>query len=485
MKLVVLMSLAGFGVGCGGHAEPDPVVVGCVEVASIDDLSPVVDDSFAGTDLDGRWFLESPTASYQGNMWLERQGSRLEINHAYAIEGGDTRFSSLGKVRNTDGSFDEIVTEIANYRSDDTMRYETLSCAGGTCTRCTSKMIRATRFQGEAEADHLALVGELGSGPTWSLGYTLNVRVAGTIAYLIRRDGLHVIETADPAHPVEVGFYTRMTLGVRNDLKLFDVGPRRFAVLADTPLDIVEVTDPRAPTLVSQIPEAAHTVFVEPRDGKVLAYLGSLDGTCPVYDLSDPGHPTKVGSFDAEASYVHDLSVKDGIAYLNAWEKGFIVVDFTTPAAPRVLGTWANTPLKASHSNWTTVAGGRHVALHGDEGYGAHLDVVDLDPASPTFMQSIASWQAQPWVSIHNIMAFGNKAYFAYYQDGIRVLDLSDPLHPAELGHYDTWDPQSTAASSEFFTGAFGLDVDLARKLVFVADSPRGLVILADQTADR
>src|SRR3954454_14665895 len=79
MKLVFVMALAGFGVGCGGHAEPDPVGVGCVEVASIDDLSPVVDDSFEGADLDGRWFLESPTASYQGNMWLERQGSRLEI----------------------------------------------------------------------------------------------------------------------------------------------------------------------------------------------------------------------------------------------------------------------------------------------------------------------------------------------------------------------------------------------------------------------
>ena len=79
-------------------------------------------------------------------------------------------------------------------------------------------------------------------------------------------------------------------------------------------------------------------------------------------------------------------------------------------------------------------------------------------------------------------MAFGTKAYFTHYQDGVRVLDLSDPLHPAELGHYDTWDPKSPTAPSDFFSGAVGLDVDFARKLVFVADIPRGLVILADQT---
>ena len=73
-------------------------------------------------------------------------------------------------------------------------------------------------------------------------------------------------------------------------------------------------------------------------------------------------------------------------------------------------------------------------------------------------------------------------AYFTYYQDGVRVLDLSDPTQPTQRGYFNTWDPQGAASSSRFFEGAVGLDVDPERKLIFVADSPRGLLILRDDT---
>ena len=179
---------------------------------------------------------------------------------------------------------------------------------------------------------------------------------------------------------------------------------------------------------------------------------------------------------------MHDLSIENGIAYLNAWESGFHVVDFNTPASPKLLGKWAPTPTETSHSSWTTTINGKHIALHGEESYAANLNIVDVDPTSPTFMQPGATFKTRDFISIHNLMAFGNKAYFTYYQDGVRVLDLSDPTAPAQVGYYNTWDPQADYTTSAFFEGAVGLDVDLARKLIFVADSPRGLLILRDDT---
>jgi hypothetical protein len=158
------------------------------------------------------------------------------------------------------------------------------------------------------------------------------------------------------------------------------------------------------------------------------------------------------------------------------------MVDFTTPAAPRLLGSWEPTPTHTSHSNWTTTVSGRRIALHGEEAYGARLHIVDIDPGSPTFMHPIAEWQTRPWVSIHNIMVFGDKAYFTYYQDGVRVLSVADPEHPTQVGYYNTWDPQADGTSGAFYESAVGLDVDLARKLIFVADTPRGLLILRDDT---
>lgn len=54
----------------------------------------------------------------------------------------------------------------------------------------------------------------------------------------------------------------------------------------------------------------------------------------------------------------------------------------------------------------------------------------------------------------------------------------SQTSHPVERGYFNTWDPQDPDAG----TGAIGLDLDVARKLVFVADLRRGLSILSDGT---
>ena len=71
---------------------------------------------------------------------------------------------------------------------------------------------------------------------------------------------------------------------------------KRFAIIADFPIDVVDVTAPAAPALVGQIAEQAHTLFTETRANKTLAYLGNYDGTCPVYDVTDPTAPIKLES---------------------------------------------------------------------------------------------------------------------------------------------------------------------------------------------
>ncbi len=446
----------------------------------------VVPGTLAGWDPSGRWHLTGTALSDVSSIWLAPQA-----DGSIAIDRGDelgTKTDDALFARHVQTYNNKPYIEahrISNRQPDGSLRFDRAQCYGGTCTVCTAKMIRATHnlVNGvpEGEGQGFTLLGQL-SDPSWGAGYTFNVRVAGTLAYLQRQDGLHIIETADPAHPVQLGLYRRAHLGYSNDVKLVEANGKRYAVIADYDVDVVDVTAPAAPMLVATIHESAHTDAIEVRAGTIYAYFGTYDGTCPIYDLTNPEAPVKLGSYSVNGMLVHDLSVDRGIAYLNAWDKGFIAVDFTNPAAPVRLGAWPETPTRTSHSNWTTTINGRHIALHGEENYGAKLDLVDLDAASPTFMQSFATWQTREYVSIHNLMAFGTKAYFTYYQDGVRVLDLSDPTHPVQTGFYNTWDPQADYTSSDFFEGAVGLDVDQARHLVFVADSPRGLLILQDNT---
>jgi hypothetical protein len=490
LAVAVLAAAACGDPGAGSvmpDASPSALIPGCAvldhptQLKSPADFAPAVAGTLASWDPEGRWFITGAFFGQVSSVRLDHRDGQLVLDHETPASFDATEVFARSETPDGNGGSVIVAERISNLAADGSLRLERGSCSAGTCVRCTARLVRAAHLPGEVEADHLERIGEL-RDPGWGPGYTFNVRVAGTLAYLIRQDGLHVIDTADPAHPVELGSYRRPELGYSNDVKLVDAGARRYAILADTPVDVVDVTDPRAPVLAATIPESSHTLAVEPRDGKVYAYLANYDGVCPIYDVTDPTHAVKLGAFNTGASLMHDLSVDHGVAYLNAWERGFLAVDYTAPATPRLLGAWPHTPAGASHSSWPFTAAGRHLALHGDEGYNAHLDIVDVEPESPTFLRSIASWQTRPHVSIHNLMAFGSKAYFTHYQDGVRVLELGDPLHPRQVGYYNTWDPQGADTTSHFFEGAVGLDVDLARKLIFVADSPRGLIILADRT---
>ncbi|MBA3541164.1 MAG: hypothetical protein H0T79_16250 [Deltaproteobacteria bacterium] len=445
------------------------------------DFSPATPGSLAGWSPDGRWFLTGVRVG-PSSFHFAQSGSAIVIDRDAENPGtiDDTEIFQRTAFER-EGSSYVVARRVSNRLSDGSLRAERAVCDGSSCRVCTARLIRAERNAGEGESSGISLLSEFAPA-TWDDGITFNVRVLGTLAYVIRGDGLHIVETADPANPVEVGHYQRTGDGYSNDVKLVETATKRYALIADFPVDVVDVTDPTAPVLALQIPQDAHTLAVEQRDNKVYAYFGNYDGTCPIYDVTNPAAPQKLGSYTSPGSIVHDLSVENGVAYLNAWEGGFVAVDYANPAQPQLVGRWADTPTATSHSNWTTTVGGRHIAIHGEETFGAHLNVVDIDPASPTFMQPIGEWKTRDWVSIHNLMAFGSKAYFTHYQDGIRVLDLSDPTAPTQLGYFNTWDPQADYATSAFFEGAVGLDVDLTRKLIFVADTPRGLLILRDAT---
>ena len=492
---LVVLCACGDSTTAQPDAPPTPdaapgFVPGCVQVdqtsnemfASPADFGELAPGSLAGWNPDGRWFLTGTRVGGVSSFHFEKRSTDIIVDRDSLHPGtiDDDKVFQRYTFPNQDKTI-IIAKRVSNLLPDGTLRAERAACDGTVCRVCTAKLIRAEPHDPKV-SDKLTLVGSL-DGATWERGYTFNVRVAGTTAYLVRIDGLYIIDVTDPTTPVELGHYKRTGEGYSNDVKIVDAaGGKRYALIADFPVDVVDVTNPALPVLAAQIPEEAHTLFTESRNGLTYAYFGNYDGSTPVFDVTNPAQPVRLGRYKTDGSIVHDLSIANGIAYLNAWEAGLQVVDFTNPAMPTLVSKWAPTTAYSSHSNWTTTAGGRKIALHGDEAYGAHLDIVDIDPASATFMKPFATYKTRDWVSIHNIMAFGTKAYFTYYQDGVRVVDVADPANPKLLGYYNTWDPQADYTSSAFFEGAVGLDVDPARKLIFVADSPRGLLILRDDT---
>jgi hypothetical protein len=385
-------------------------------------------------------------------------------------------------------------------REDGTLAGNYVRCnAQGECGTATFIAHKVEPLD-EPEAEGVSLVSEFkgpADAPWTDEDVTYNVHHLGERAYVIRgSDGLHVVDLADPAAPRELGhlaarypevgeYYNDVKLAEREDGSIFALAASNVRGVV-----VIDVTAPEAPAEVVTFPDPppdapdptvnVHSIFVE----GTRVYF-TVFGGIEIYDVADPAAPVELGGYwlpdlDTAGGFVHDLYVEDGIAYLDYWNRGLVVVDTSIdPASPTQIGVFDAYDRRTSHSNWVTTAGGRRISLHGDEDYDAHLRVIDVDPDSATAFEEIGSYQTRPEVSIHNIMALGEQALVTYYQDGFRVLDVSDPTAPIETAHFDTWPGPEPGYGKNFYEGALGVDYDSDRDLVLLADTHRGLLLLS------
>ena len=371
-------------------------------------------------------------------------------------------------------------------------------CNGGSCFAGLFTAVRVERIEGEQESRGIDLVSEWSGDPAqpWGEGLSVNVRVREGIAYLARyQDGLRIVDVSDPTAPRDLGGAGPVSADdgeIYNDVKVVTAADRVYALMASNRRGVVvyDVTEPAGPVEVVSFPAIAagkdrvnvHTLFTETTARGTLAYIADLSlGGIRVYDVTDPVSPLQLGAWvHAESAkndnaFVHDLYVDEGVAYLCGWDLGLQVVDASDPRDIQPVGAFREYERRTSHSVWVTDVDERRIAAAGDEDWGAHLRVIDVDPDSAARFTQIGALMLRPEVSVHNIMAFGDRAYVAWYQDGLRIVDLADPTKPSVAAYFNTWDGRR---GDSFYEGAVGLDVDLAAGLVYLADSERGLLVL-------
>jgi hypothetical protein len=331
-------------------------------------------------------------------------------------------------------------------------------------------------------ADGLELVGEVGAATGTGI-FGLNLVIDGGYAYVVGLGGLDVVDVSSPSEPTAVAHID----GRLNDIRLVHGATQTVAFASSEGGDdrtwIIDVTDPRNPALVSVIDEYSHSLQLRTVGATSELYLATYTEEIPRYDVTNPLSPVRTGSAflpGQTISGIHDLTVHGNLIYANNTEAGLVAVDvsssFTQPSeVGRVRSAY-------SHYSWAGTVAGRPLVLHGDEGMtatddlGAYLRILDGDPASPTYLAEIGRYQSRPEVGIHNFEVHGTRAYIAYYQDGVRVVDLADPTNPVEVAHYNTWDPALAIGGS--FEGAVG--IRKVGDLIYVADDRRGLLILRE-----
>jgi len=151
-----------------------------------------------------------------------------------------------------------------------------------------------------------------------------------------------------------------------------------------------------------------------------------------IFDISDPTQPQHVSQYYGGTSFLHDVYVRDGIAFLSHWDAGLILLDVGngvkggTPLNPVEIGK-VQTHGGQTHNAWYWPA--RDYVFVGEEDFGTPgiMHVVDVsDPANPVEVASFRS----PGDTPHNFWLdeAGEVLYMAWYTNGLIALDVSGQL---------------------------------------------------------
>lgn len=199
---------------------------------------------------------------------------------------------------------------------------------------------------------------------------------------------------------------------------------------------LVDLSDPLHPASISRftsgLETGVHNAWLEGN----YVYL-AVDNSVPssglrVLDVSAPEQPQVVASFYAGSSFLHDVYVRDGLAFLSHWDAGLVILDVgngiaggspTNPVEVARLQTAGG----QTHNAWYWPAAGYVFVGEEDFYTPGMLHVVDLrDLRHP---HEVATFRV-PGATPHNLWLDEANAvlYVAWYRNGLRALDVSGTI---------------------------------------------------------
>ncbi|QSQ13107.1 LVIVD repeat-containing protein [Myxococcus landrumensis] len=315
-------------------------------------------------------------------------------------------------------------------------------------------------------------------------GHAVDVYVTKGHAYVVslsnqgKPGGLTVFDVSNPRAPV-----LRTSISLPDNANWNGVwakGDALYVAALSTGTHVYDISKPDAPSLIRIMPagrSGMHTVLV---DGNRLYGAGTGVGT-HVYDITEPLNPVLRTIFtlpeDVSLGDPHDTFSYEGRLYISNSSGGYTVVDPTDLDNIKVLGTYMRPDQGFAHHSAVGTFGGKTIAFEGGEFNGSHVRVLDV--SDPARIVKIGEFRMRQTTSMHNLILRGNLLYVAWYQEGLRVLDVSNPTKPRQVAHYQTFREEDPDRGDNLFEGAFGIRVP-GDGYVYVADSSRGLLIFKE-----
>ncbi|NNE26499.1 MAG: choice-of-anchor B family protein [Saprospiraceae bacterium] len=303
--------------------------------------------------------------------------------------------------------------------------------------------------------------------------------------------GTHFIDVTDPNDPTEVYVVEGGTTGrsiIHRDFH--DLNGYLYAVADEGAESTLQIMDcsflPDSVQLVYDSKEfirRSHNIFIDSSTSIMYSCIsaGDLAPWTPLrlFDVSDPTQPTIIASYSEFDGYrisqVHDMYIRDNIAYLNCGPSGFVVADFTDPMAPQTLSILEPSEYEQSgynHSGWLSEDGSTYFMA--DENHGADIKVIDVTGLPELNIIDTIDPGTHPLSIPHNQIVMGDLLFSSYYYDGLQVWDISDPSNITRIIEYST----SNIDHRLRYEGAWGVYPFLPSGVVLVSDMQEGLFVL-------
>ena len=315
-------------------------------------------------------------------------------------------------------------------------------------------------------------------------------------------------DVTDKANPEKIG-EVQVDARTVNDVKVSEDG--RVAVISREGASnrrngfvMIDVSNPRAglpilSTFDDQLTGGVHNVFIYDKH----VYALSAGQRYDIINIEDPRNPTRVGTYthNKPGPRIHDVWVQDGIAYSSNWTYGVVAVDVGgggkggSPENPVLLGEYAY-PSGWNHAAYpyTSQSTGKRYIFAGDENFpegtpttragraAGWIHVIDMtDWENP---KEVARYAVED-AGTHNLWVEDDKMYVAYYNGGLRVVDVSGELmgdlgrQGREIGKFYSYDPEGFIPNAPFVWGpqpfkghVFFSDFNSGLYVVRITDDP-------------
>ena len=234
--------------------------------------------------------------------------------------------------------------------------------------------------------------------------------------------GLRVLDVSEPRRPIEVAALDLGSEGGGYDVELN--GHYAF-VTTGYELAVVDVQRPDDPVVISRLALEGYFPLLALDDATV--WLAGGEPDLVAVDISDPQQPERIDGMNLPG-IEWDLDVADGLVYVAAGTAGLQVIDGSDPGRASLVGTL----------DVEGVANGVSATANGALVAGGHGGVAAVDTTVPTHPTLVASWAPpMPEVEASDVAISGGHLVVAdhsYEAGRLRVLDISDPRRPVELG---------------------------------------------------